>query len=65
MGDHKSQKSGVDDVSGHGSRRADRTDEPRWAEGRRMDRALGTERQRQAWERLVASCRREAKRAVG
>jgi hypothetical protein len=65
MGHHKVDQDNVDGVSGPGSHGAVRAGGPRWAEGRGIDRALGTARTRQAWERLVASCRREAKRAVG
>ncbi len=65
MGHHKVDRQDVDGVSGHGSHKAVSAGGPQWAEGGVIDRALGTERTRQAWERLVASCRREAKRAVG
>jgi hypothetical protein len=65
MGHHKVGQDGVDGVSGPGSHGAVRVGGPRWAEGQGIDRALETARTRQAWERLVASCRREAERAVG
>ncbi len=65
MGHHKVDQDGVDGLSGHGSHRACCPGEPRSAEGSGIARALDAARTRQAWERLVASCRREAKRAVG
>jgi hypothetical protein len=65
MGHHKVDQEGVGGVSDHGSHKAVGAGGPQWAEGSRIDRALETARTRQAWERLVASCRREAKRAVG
>ncbi|MFZ5876049.1 MAG: hypothetical protein ACOYXU_06520 [Nitrospirota bacterium] len=65
MGHHQGEQHDVDGESGHGSPKVVDAGGPRWAEGGVIDRALGTERTRQAWERLVASCRREAKRAVG
>ncbi len=65
MGRHKVDQQDVDGASGHGSHEAVGAGGPPWAEGIGIDRALGAERRRLAWERLVASCRREAKRAVG
>jgi hypothetical protein len=65
MGHHQSDRIGGDGMDGHGARGVGRTGEPPRADGRRKERAPGTAQARQAWERLVASCRREAKRAVG
>jgi hypothetical protein len=65
MAHHQVDQGGVDGVSGHGSHEAVLTGGPRWVGGGGLDRALDTARARQAWERLVAACRREAKRAVG
>ncbi|MFZ5861484.1 MAG: hypothetical protein ACOYXR_01345 [Nitrospirota bacterium] len=65
MGHHKGNQHEADGVSGHGSPKAVGAGGPPWAEGGVIDRTIGVERKRQAWERLVASCRREAIRAVG
>lgn len=65
MRDRRGAQHDAGGVSGHGSHKAACAGGPQWAESLGIDRVLGAAQRRQAWERLVASCRREAKRAVG